>query len=552
MNTIDLEPFFSMNQSLLCVANTEGRFLKLNQAWTDMLGYAINQLEEELFIDYVHPDDRDSTLEAMKDLIQGRSVIDFANRYRRKDGSYVTIEWRAFARENLIYATAVDVSDRQDQNTLINRLSQAVEHNPAMIIMTDPEGSITYVNPRFLSVTGYERADVTGENPRLFKSGQQDEEFYRTMWQTLIKGENWRGVFQNKKKNGEFYWASAVISPIKDPDETIAGFVAMEEDITRQRELEEELQQKQEQLDLFFRQSLDGFFFMMLDKAVDWKGASDKEALLDYVFEHQHITRINQAMLDQYGAEKKDFIGKTPSDFFAHDLEAGRRIWREFLDQGHLHIDTQEKRFDGAPMTIEGDYICMYDADGKFTGHFGIQRDITKQRELEARLREYSIKDPLTGLINRRHLFERLSSMVDKTLRTGEIFSVALLDIDYFKAVNDTHGHLAGDQVLKELARVLAANVRSYDLVSRYGGEEFLIVFIGSSQDQARGLMERILDLVRRQPVEFGETEISYAFSCGVVDSTICRVDKCSLEQLISRADENLYRAKSQGRNRII
>lgn len=549
---IDLEPFFSMNQALLCVADTGGHFLKVNRAWSDTLGYSAEELEGAVFLDFVHPEDQEATLEKVKELAAGIAVVDFANRYRRKDGSYILIEWRSIARGELIYATAVDITEQQARTEEINRLSKAVEYNPAMIIMTDPQGSITYVNPRFSEISGYERAEIYGRNPRIFKSGNQDTCFYREMWQTLSSGKVWSGVFQNHKKNGESYWASAIISPILDNAGRITAFIAMEEDITQRKALEDELDKKQIQLDLFFRQSLDGFFFMMLDEPIDWNESADKEELLDYAFVHQHITRINQAMLDQYGAEEKDFIGRTPADFFYHDMEQGRRIWKQFLDEGHLHVDTEEKRFDGTPLHVEGDYICMYDDAGRITGHFGIQRDITRQRQLEEELREFSIKDPLTGLINRRHLFERLGPMVAKADRTGEIFSVALLDIDYFKSINDTHGHLAGDQVLKELAAVLSENVRSYDLVSRYGGEEFLIVFMDSNEEQSRGLMERILELVRRSPAEYNGVEIPYAFSCGVVDSSFCRINQCTIEQLIRRADEKLYEVKSKGRNRVL
>lgn len=142
---------------------------------------------------------------------------------------------------------------------------------------------------------------------------------------------------------------------------------------------EEELKRSERRLDLFFSQSLDGFFFMMLDEPVVWNPTVDKEAVLDYVFNHQRITRINKAMLDQYKARAEDFLGKTPQDFFEHDLEQGRAVWREFFDKGTLHIDTNERRFDGSVMYVEGDYICFYDEEGRITGHFGIQRDISEK-----------------------------------------------------------------------------------------------------------------------------------------------------------------------------
>src|SRR5262245_24098095 len=137
-------------------------------------------------------------------------------------------------------------------------------------------------------------------------------------------------------------------------------------------------------LELLFSQSLDGFFFMMLDEPIQWDVNDDKERLLDYVFAHQRVTKVNDAMLGQYGATREMFIGLTPADFYEHDLETGRRVWREFFDQGRLHIKTRERRIDGEPIDVEGDYICLYDAQRRIIGHFGIQRDVTEEVRLQA------------------------------------------------------------------------------------------------------------------------------------------------------------------------
>jgi PAS domain S-box-containing protein len=140
-------------------------------------------------------------------------------------------------------------------------------------------------------------------------------------------------------------------------------------------------------LELFFTQSLDGFFFMLLDQPVRWDAGTDKNATLDYVFEHQRITRVNGAMLAQYGAPAEQFLGQTPVRLFAHDIPLGRRLWRQLFDAGRLHVETDERRFDGTPIVIEGDYICLYTADGSIQGHFGIQRDITERRHADEALR---------------------------------------------------------------------------------------------------------------------------------------------------------------------
>ena len=134
-----------------------------------------------------------------------------------------------------------------------------------------------------------------------------------------------------------------------------------------------------DRLEVFFAQSLDGFFFMMLDEPVSWNDSVDKEKVLDYVFAHQRVTKVNDAMLAQYGVTRAEFMGTTPTGFFKHDLAYGRRLWRELFDKGVLQTETDERRADGTPILIDGHYACFYDDEGRITGHFGVQRDVSER-----------------------------------------------------------------------------------------------------------------------------------------------------------------------------
>ena len=115
----------------------------------------------------------------------------------------------------------------------------------------------------------------------------------------------------------------------------------------------------------------------MLDEPIEWNDASDKDALLEYVFQHQRMTIANDAYARQYRVPLEALIGKTPADFYSHDLDRGKAGWRAMFDAGHLHAETDERRMDGTPVRIEGHYLCVYDDMGRITGHLGIQRDIT-------------------------------------------------------------------------------------------------------------------------------------------------------------------------------
>jgi|GEM_PF-406860 len=188
---------------------------------------------------------------------------------------------------------------------------------------------------------------------------------------------------------------------------SLADLTALTFETDRRRQVEQELRQSFEQLDLFFSQSLDGFFFMMLDEPVHWNDSVDKEKALDYIFEHQRITKVNDAMLRLHRATEEQFLGRTPKDVFAHNLRQGRDFCRQMLDAGHRHGESEERRLDGTPVWLDGDYICIYDREGRFTGNFGIQRDITERKQAEQALRRYSQRLKLLRQIDRAILSAR-------------------------------------------------------------------------------------------------------------------------------------------------
>ncbi len=189
-------------------------------------------------------------------------------------------------------------------------------------------------------------------------------------------------------KDGSTFWLEILFTIIRDEAGNPISILCVGRDITIYKIMSQKLKDSEERLNLFFTQSLDGFFFFMLDEPITWNEDVDKEKILDYIFEHQRITKVNKAMLDQYGATEEEFLGMTPADFFAHDIEQGRQVFKEILENGHLHVDTREKKFDGSDMIIEGDYLCLYDQDKRITGHFGIQRDVTSVRFAENTLAE--------------------------------------------------------------------------------------------------------------------------------------------------------------------
>ena len=541
----ELERFFSVNLDLLCIADLESNFIRVNKAWEEILGYSTGDLENRSFVEFIHPEDVEATLHALSTLGRQEKVLNFVDRYRSKNGFYRYIEWRSHPAGNLIYEAARDVTQRI--------------------------------------------------------------------------------------------------------------------------EMEAKLKENEARLELFFQQSLSGFFFMMLDEPLEWNNRIDKEKTLDYIFAHQRVTKVNQAMLNQYRLKEEELLGLTPNDMFAHDLEEGRRVWRDFFDQGQLHVDTREQRTDGTQMWIEGDYICLYDKKGRIIGHFGNQQDVTlrkeaekllkasqlrydqlaersrsvtwevdtkgcytfispvselvfgykpeqmidkmyfydlcydqetsnnlrvsvleKQREItdfELKLRNkdngvvwgltyafpvldangdtiaykgiyidityhkesqdkikyLSFHDQLTGLYNRRFFEEEIKRLDAKE---NYPLSLVMIDANGLKLINDTFGHKAGDLVLKKIAEILKREFRSDDVIARVGGDEFVILLPNTDSAAVEKIIERVKKAASKEKVEGIEVSVAYGWDTKSDPYT-------HIDDVFKRADTKMYSQKNSERLQI-
>lgn len=175
-----------------------------------------------------------------------------------------------------------------------------------------------------------------------------------------------------------------------------------------------------------------------------------------------------------------------------------------------------------------------------------------EEEEALRRVYDAALRDGLTGLYNRRHLEERLSAEISFALRHGTHLAVAMLDVDHFKRVNDTHGHPGGDAVLRAVASILTRGVRAEDLVARYGGEEFIVAVRGVDLAGAFTVADRLRQQVQAAAIPFGGAPIRVTASFGVASLACCPPAQRDRSTLVALADARLYRAKEQGRNRVV
>jgi two-component system cell cycle response regulator len=241
-----------------------------------------------------------------------------------------------------------------------------------------------------------------------------------------------------------------------------------------------------------------------------------------------------QVMLtDAAMSRRHSAIARTPEGYFIEDLGSANGT---IVDGVKIAELTQ--LHDGSRIEVGAHTLLR----------FGLHDAV--EREAARRTHDLMVRDPLTSLFNRRHLYERLHSEAAFALRHNTPLAVLLVDIDGFKQINDTHGHAVGDSVLRILSRALTQTVRTEDVLARYGGEEFVIVARGIEVEGVRVLGDRIVRATAALRVPSTKTPVPVSVSVGVAHSTL--INSHEPEVLLRAADEAMYTAKRSGRNRAV
>jgi len=269
----------------------------------------------------------------------------------------------------------------------------------------------------------------------------------------------------------------------------------------------------------------------------------------------QAMLRVNRAFVSATGYQPEEVLGRTPQVLLSghHDDEAYRQIWlavgNDRFWQGELWYRHKKGRIYPAWQTIS----AVVAPDGHISHYVVAFSDISQRKEAEEQIRNLAFFDPLTQLPNRRLLIDRLGLALATTVRFRKYGALLFLDIDYFKNLNDTLGHEAGDQMLIEVAGRLKSCVREGDTVARLGGDEFVVMLEDLSQDEAEAatqaemVAQKILEL-GNQPYSLKGREHHSTFSIGI---GLFNAEHLGADELLRRADVAMYQAKANGRNAL-
>ena len=460
------------------------------------------------------------------------TVVDFEGPGRKLDGSPMWVRNNVRVVRDaqgaiLYYEGAIEEITGQVQAAQqMRKLSSAIEQTADSVMITDRDGVIEYVNPAFELTTGYASAEALGRKPSLMKSSQHDDAFYHNLWNAILHGEPYRGVFTNRRKDGSLYYEEKTITPLRDIHGDITHFVSTGKDISERIHAEASVRASEEHLRTIIDTEPECIKLLGRDgQLIDMNAAGLAMIQADNLAQ---VTGrpLHNLVLPEH---RKAFQALTQSvlqgnkGLLVFEIEGlkGARRWLE------THA---------VPMTTRGGEVVL----------LGVTRDITDRKRAEDRLVYLAHHDELTGLANRTLFNDRLQRAMIEAERHERLVAAVFMDLDRFKNVNDTLGHVAGDQLLKAVAERLLGIVRRGDTVARLSGDEFTIVLSDMAHvDDAARVAQKILD-VFALPFHIDGRDLFVGASIGI---TIFPFDTRDVETMLSNADIAMYRAKEAGRD---
>ncbi|MEI7828473.1 MAG: PAS domain S-box protein [Prolixibacteraceae bacterium] len=364
--------------------NGEGVINYISPSIEKLIGFTQQDLIGKSFLNFI---DKDSGYLAQRFLelsVKGETVNDYEIISKTGKTHWIRFSTKVMFENGRFgggYGTLVDITERKLAEEEKKKLLRAIEQSPVSIVITNIEGNIEYANTMACETTGYILDELSGQNPRVLKSGETTTEEYNVLWNTITSGNNWHGIFHNKRKNGELYWESSTISPITDVNGKITSYLAIKEDITERKKTEEALLLSEERFSQVTEQS----------QTVIWK--VDNKGLYTYV----------SPMAEKvWGHKQCDLIGK----FHFYDLhpEDGKDEFKEIGLQSfsrkesfHNFINPVITK-DGQQIWVSTNGVPFMDDKNNLIGYRGADNNVTERILAEEKIKEQN--DRLSAIIN--------------------------------------------------------------------------------------------------------------------------------------------------------
>ncbi len=521
LNELDL--YFNISPDLLCICDLKGLFLKVNSAWQTTMGYGREELEDKGFWSFVHPGDRDVTMEATTRLLKEYKITDFVNRYLCKNGSYKHIEWACQRYGDKIYAVARDVTERREMEHALKAersLTDAVfDSVPGILYLYDEKRRLLRWNERHEQMTGYSAAEMDGKSLLdWFKGDRKSMAAVASASRNTIRTGHGETEAKMQCKDGrkiDMYFTATMLDVDGKPYFTGIGI-----DISNIKKAENSLVESKERLQAIL---------MSVGDAVITTDGSGRVELMNFIAEEltgwKQDEAIGRRLEEVFRVFKRD-REKDSVDIFRQATAADR--------PAAFGGDMIMRSKSGIERTIENTAAPILDKNGGISGAVFVFRDSSEKLDKLKQIEYLSYHDALTGLFNRRFYEEEIKRL--DTERNLPI-SVIMGDINRLKLINDAFGHAKGDELLKKAAGAIQRGCRSEDLIARWGGDEFIVFLPRTTLEEAHEVAERITELCGEEEVN----SIAVSISFGIASKFEWVED---FDDIMRRAEDNMYSTK--------
>ena len=557
--------------------NRLGIIRELNPAAVRIFGYGRDELLGDNVSVLMPQPERDRHDQYLRNYLEsGRPQIIGTGRQvlgRRKDGSLFPMELavsEVHADGQHLFAGIVrDITERHAYQQTLALFQRAMDsaHNGVAIADLGPEGErITYTNRAFADISGFEPVDLLGQDLMFMSCDAGDIQSCQDMLRHMRAGEAQRTTLSCLRPDKRRIWVDITLSPIFNEAGEVAHCIAVLADVTALKDSEAALREQQLALEQRVELRTQNLTDLVRQLRREIEERNRVEAALRLserrLANAQRIARIGHWEWDitsnqLYWSDQVFEIIGLPADGEApsyprflemipeEDRQALEYAIERCLEEGEPYrIDHRISCPDGTERVLQEDAELVRDDQGKPLLMRGTARDITERRDHERQLRQIASFDTVTSLPNRTLFVDRLSHALANAQRSQRMVALLFLDMDRFKQVNDSLGHMMGDELLRQTSQRLLDCVREGDTVARFGGDEFVIILENLDQPQQASLTaERIIEVMQR-PFHLGEHEHFCNVSIGI---SLYPDDDSESENLVRYADSAMYLAKGEG-----
>ncbi|MEW8028260.1 MAG: EAL domain-containing protein [Candidatus Thiodiazotropha sp.] len=520
-----------IDDAIYIIKSDSGRIIEVNAKACNMLGYRRDELCNKMAWEISNAIENESSWRRMQANLKIQGSLTTSTFYRRMDGGLVPVEVNSkyLRHDETDYSLAVarDLTNVKRQEEKLLLLREALEATPNAIAITDINASILWANPAFKQLTGYQHDEISGVTiDEIVVPELQDERILSEFWQAINLKKTWRGEISNVRKDGTRYQAAYTLTPVIDDLEEITHYITVIEDITERHKQITRLR----------------LYATLFENTHEGVMVTDGDG---------YIRMVNQAFTKLTGYTESETLGMRPNILKSgkHELTFYKKLWGELLTSGYWQGEIWNRRKNGEIYPELLSISSVFDDQEKLKYYVGVFSDISQLKQTEAELEYLAHHDPLTRLANRRLLMSQLEYGLKAAHRNRGRVALLVMDLDRFKDINDSYGHLIGDELLQLVAGRLNHRLRESDLVTRLGGDEFAVLMEGIDHPEDAAMLASDIIQTLNEPCQLREgLELQVGTSIGI---SLFPEHGVSAETLLQHADSALYQAKKEGRGRF-